>query len=516
MKCLTLLNTLLLVGLCLTGGFVLLYHSDTGTAVDVPAALKALDVAAYGSSLAEKGEYDLGRELLLAAMRKTPVKGEDWVKLAARCNAFIDNAQASPSEAAALREQLRAGMLAALPKAKTQGEIASLLTAYREIIGAHPKVSSESNDEHTADDSPTEHPAEPVATVESETDEEVPGKYLVEMLREGLRSGKDDERSDALIQIALDGQSLHPAAAAELWAELREYSKTIEEDYGQVTTLTIYLASITDAIELCDNRESFDRLWRIRGEVRQERRRCIQRWCESLQTELQAFLTDVEKGALTKDGETIPKGQQEQLRYQIEVFSDLAQQDGVTMPKAVDRIAEAVRAKLIDRVRQLEDEAESQRLADLDGKKIEPAKLEAEKHVAGDYQTLLVRLAAVAGDLDSEAYAFWLSRLSEGESGDSPPSVQIAERVLKCVERVRTLQRQRYNLWALRVVYGAGESTSWHQRLGVVETGHLHPSVYVCYSITHDERLKAEQDPHNRQNAVTSLLCKEKISLEAF
>ena len=340
-----------------------------------------------------------------------------------------------------------------------------------------------------------------------------PTEYLTEILHQGLGNDSDGAQRDALIEIALEGQSLHPTAAEELWAQLHEYYAS-KPDYDRVVGLTIYLDSVNDAITSCDSLETFDTLWAVRNDIQEERRKSIEGWRKSLQTELQTFRVQIEQHGLTKAFEDSTAANQERLQNQVRLFTDLAEQAGVSLPDEIGMVAQAAKKDFLHRISQIAAGITS--CQELKEENIEPASSDSGKTHRGVCQCILVQLQKVMDDANEEYLAFWLNQTAQTPSNATSADESVMEKIAACAELTRKLQQLHYNQWALRVIEGANDLDSWYEDLGVIEIGYLHPSVHSLYASTHDKQLNAEKDFNNRMTAVGVLLSQKKVPLEAF
>lgn len=342
-----------------------------------------------------------------------------------------------------------------------------------------------------------------------------PETHLAELLSAGLGNTTDEARSDALIRAALDGQSLHPMAAEGVWSRLKEvYSK--RSGFDRVVGLTIYLNAIEDTVGTCVDIDTFEKLWAIRDDVISERNKAMEPWQNELQKELAAFRTLVEKDGWRKTIAT-DEGKQkaEQLQNEVQMYEDIAEQTNQRLPDEVSKTATAIEDGIRQRLKQIDKELESERGRDLNKELIEPVE-ESKTSSRGTYQKLLDRVEVLDSEARTEECVFWLTHLPQA-TNVAPSAVEpVAEAISLRAAQIWQLQRLRYNLWALRIIYGADDSPQWQEELGVINTGQLDPSVHSLYTMTHDKRLGNETDVDNRTNAVQVLLSKKKVPLEAF
>ena len=198
------------------------------------------------------------------------------------------------------------------------------------------------------------------------------------------------------------------------------------------------------------------------------------------------------------------------------MYADLAESIKQPLPAEVGKIALAVHEGILQRLEQINKEVESERGWDLKNKSIEPAIGKSKKPSQGLYQKLLERLEVIDNEAKTEECAFWLAQLPETTADVPSATESVAEDISDCAVRIWKLQRLRYNLWALRTIHRAANSPNWYEELGVIDVGHLNPSVHSLYAMTHDDRLGTEKNIGNRMIAVQVLLSKEKFHLEAF
>ncbi len=78
------------------------------------------------------------------------------------------------------------------------------------------------------------------------------------------------------------------------------------------------------------------------------------------------------------------------------------------------------------------------------------------------------------------------------------------------------LQLTLYNLWAIRQIYAAEDTTEWTVYLGSVDRGVLHPSVAAMWNLVHDRRFAEVQDRAVRPAEVRRLLTAKPVALERF
>ncbi|NLX14720.1 MAG: hypothetical protein GXY44_13865 [Phycisphaerales bacterium] len=211
------------------------------------------------------------------------------------------------------------------------------------------------------------------------------------------------------------------------------------------------------------------------------------------------------------------KYDEERLRDQIGLFDELSEQVEdqvkISLPGEVGEIASAVKKDVLKRLEEIKKKTELERNRDRN----EP--VSTTNILNGNYKELLGKLEIIYNEVNGEKYAFWLAYLPES-AADSPPSAKSAIDVLEMISdahaRTSKMQRLRYNLWALEIIYVAADSPGWHEELGVIDVLYLDQSVHSLYTMTHDERLGKENNIENRITAIQILLSMEKIPLEAF
>jgi len=509
MKYLTAVNTVLLGCLCLVGWLAL--HRQTQSPPGKAARTSPL--AQYALGLAKMGKHGMARDLLLAAARKTTTQAEYWQSLASACDAFVAQSGASDADAILLRKELRTGLLTALATAESREQVQNLLPLYKKLASQ----------------------PQPLKTTPESEGREEDGSRAIDMLHEGLglskQAPKDEELRDTLIELALDEQSIYPGLVPRIWPLIKDHVERMDADRDRVAALTIYLGSVTNAIRCCRSTELVEGLWEVKDEIEKERRKYMERWRSALDAELKDFLSEVKSSglnALTSRGghsEQPSPGEEPQqgpnkpnLLEEIETFESLATPLGMQLPGTVREIADAVSDAIKRDIQELEAALESQRQV-LNTEKVAPARAADDGPPGtgrGPCQELLSRASTLMEDLSSSDVVFWLRRRRNTSDYASDPVESYAQQLLQCMQRISQVQTVAYNLWAARQIHGAGEVATWSDYLGVIDVGHLHPSVHALYSQVSDSRLNAEQDPRNRLTAISILLNKAKIPLTAF
>jgi hypothetical protein len=517
MKPLLVLNTLLLSAiLC---GIISVYWDGSGEAT-APSAdggdAGGVDLAACAAATIEKGDTGAARLVLSAAIAADPSDGKGWLQVVEATEKLLEATAASEQQAAALRGELAAGLAKSLARAKSRDEVSRLLAVHDRIASISAKTPSNASkqDAMPTHESPSDAHAPGPSHARPEPPTKPSGDDLAVMLREGLQDqNEDDQRRDALIQVALDGQAVRPDAIPMIWATLAGHVRALPEPSARVATLAVYLESLDAAIGLCEHQEQFERLWQIRKDVAKAQEECVGLWRNWLLKELDELHSKVqENGAAATLGEK-PEDFSN-LRSQIEAFESVQDTDNGVFLESVAEIGSAFKQKLQERISNLQSVALAQAKKDSQGEKIEPLKDETGKY-SGPLEQLLQQLQALGAEMGSEAVSFWLSRIP-APTGTRETDEGLSEKMQMCAQTISDLQRRRYNLWALREIYTGGQSTNWEDYLGRIDLGILHPSVHSCYSIDHDDKLRSVRDPQIRQKAVITLLCKDKIPLQAF
>jgi len=357
---------------------------------------------------------------------------------------------------------------------------------------------------------------------------------VVDMFRLGIQlSTQDPDRSDALIQTAIEHQSLYPQAVPEMWEIFRQHVDKMATDRDRAAALAIYLSSVTDAISCTDSVESMAPLWEVKKAVQKMERRVLEGWRRELDNHLECLVSDLKSRGLealtgtsdaadSQDPNTKQAPPQqpapEDLRRELEAFSQLAARFNVELPEKLDSLVNTIVATATEDIEKIEQDLETHCQTLLKGEKIKPAGLKSDS--SGEAEAELVVCEQLWKRAENvqvklQKVSAWSSLAPPRGDDDTTPVASLMQRLFKCQQNISKVQSLAYNLWALRAIYTASDSPAWYEHLGKIDVSHLHPYVHALYSSVLDSRRSAEQDPYAR-HIVNIILNKDKVSLEAF
>ena len=359
------------------------------------------------------------------------------------------------------------------------------------------------------------------------------------LMRAGLKSLKEGEgdRAEFLIQAALQSQAKIPSTASGLWKEYKDYldSNPKLDAYDRLTRLSSYLNRVEGTLVACSNLLDFQVVWEVRKHLLDEK-------SVSHESLLNEALKKVK--ALTSN----LKGEIESKRS-LAVFSLIGSQSDQlkasallvlttesTKPIATNKVAESIRellnvviASATNDVATINKRVESAAKNDKKGDSVDPDKLGVFEKISQDIQKLALSiesadlptwiLMTTPVKVKNEKTKEELKTSSLGNPPENPlviSSTQINTSLSQLQGEVARLQGVRYNLWALRTIYGAESSENWDIELGQIDLGLLHPTVSALYSITYDTLLRKQTDPLIRAGMVRAILNSKKMVLSEF
>ncbi|MBC8277311.1 MAG: hypothetical protein H8E46_03710 [FCB group bacterium] len=337
---------------------------------------------------------------------------------------------------------------------------------------------------------------------------------LARMFNAGLQSAQEEDQTkaapnNALVATALNLMPDRPAEVVKMWNVMKSHlDKTIANHMGQVASLTVFLDAVEKAILKCDNLQLFDMIWSIRTEASEFRSQKIIAWGNELRAEKRGLSEKISakyiESISTNSLDEFKSDLRERLSSYMELSGDASVLDG--------SIANRLQSELNKSIESISKDIGNQHKKDRDGEKIDPVE-DDKKHQggAGTYEQILAKLNKLQACLQREEVAFWFSD-AEG-TGDLN---MLRTNIYEMATRTRELQKIRYSLWATRAIYHAEKSGSWHHALGRLDIGLLHTSVNALYSLTYNQRLSEVKDARERVTVVSTILCKDKVGLQAF
>jgi hypothetical protein len=358
------------------------------------------------------------------------------------------------------------------------------------------------------------------------------------LLREGLgaMAGGDEDRAEFLTQAAIRAQADHPITATDLWKEYGAYLDHSPKltPYDRLARLSAYLDSVEASLLACRNTADFQAVWAVRKAVVNTRVTARSDLLAEANKDVSKVSAEIKTKAATdrRGALRLIASHADQLKPRLLiVFATAA---GATQSSEADSgplrdmLNEAI-GLATSEVESLKKRRDDAAALDAKGTAVEPSP----KY--GEYEGIFRDASDLASALEAADLHSWGLIVMPGKDGkaatkaqgigtsahkeDSGPDATLA-RVVTDLDQLRTdlarLQGIRYNLWALRTIYGAESTDNWDSALGQIDVGLLHPTVNALYSITYDTLVRKQTDPQIRARIVQNILNSKKQALPAF
>jgi hypothetical protein len=362
------------------------------------------------------------------------------------------------------------------------------------------------------------------------------------LLHAGLQSlaEGDEDRAEFLTQAALRSQPDHLKFVPGLWREYKAYLDTSKlTPYDRLARLSAYLDGVDAALLSSRNMTDFQEVWAVRQAVVDTRARSRADLVAEVVHDISDLTTDLKKAAASHDSRGVfglIASRADLLKPRALIVlatgADNAQSAKSTSDALHEMLAEAV-GIAISEINVLKKRTELAAAIDIKGDSVDPASPEKQ---FGDFEKIVRDARDLANALESADIHSWILMVMPGKEskGSTKMSREIGvtttkndggldaelARTLASLDQLQAevarLQGVRYNLWALRSIYGAESNDNWDSVLGRIEVGLLHPTVNALYSITYDTLVRKQIDPQIRARMVQNILNSKKQALSAF
>jgi hypothetical protein len=362
---------------------------------------------------------------------------------------------------------------------------------------------------------------------------------VLELCRRGLvLLGQDEttsadsndtrENGGAMVQNAWALQSQYPKVVDKIWFMTGDWASQLPQD-RRYLTLSLYLQSVNDAIDSCDQPDDFDLLWQVRKQVTSRIEKVEQARTSALSTDLAKLIKEV-------DGKQVEKlllsprlpGNIEELRSRLETLDETSDELPKPVKDHLQTINETISAWFEDQIIPLEKRYATEKQRDVKADEITPASsADKNERGKGQYAQLLTDVEQIWKMWVSPEAQFWMQLNTNATaiaSRDSLPedangkSGSLDQRLESLQSDIIRSVRIRYNLWAVKEIYQAGrlKGARGCVALGRIDNGLLDPSVSALYSETETMVFRSIEDPFQHTVQVRRMLLTEPIGLDAF
>lgn len=349
---------------------------------------------------------------------------------------------------------------------------------------------------------------------------------------------REQEQAEFLTQLSLRHQESNPTLVPSLWLRYQDYLEKqglTPEDY--LLRLDVFLESIDKSALACDTESGFMSVWKVRKQVLAQRQTKVDSLTSALNEKLDALLEDVQ--AKSREGNRMEAIALAAERGEVIVATIRAvktawatdHQAMLSLEEKIECLLTEVLSVVTAQLSDLRKERDVEAAKDTSGNTSESVVGDASDE-KGAYEALAHRIAQLRDRLDEADLPTWLSvfgeakgvSLDKGGKSTSSENVGNSEAMLADVHTqidrlladVSRLQGLRYNLWSLKTIYRAQQSSNWDGLLGRIDVGLLQPTVSALYSTTYDSLIRDKTDPRTRIVAVQNILNGKKAALASF
>jgi hypothetical protein len=379
---------------------------------------------------------------------------------------------------------------------------------------------------------------EPPKSLAGEFHEDASG--IAELCRRGLMLLEEDqvasgdspesrEKGGAMVQTAWVQQARHPTVAPKIWGMTESHASRLPQEQRDLV-LALFLQSVDDAIELCEQPGDFDVLWKVRMQVVSS----IAEGEEVRTKGLSSGLADVVKELAERgvkqcllSGEQSGKVRETRLRLESlhEASDELPKEIGKQLQEINVRLTEWIQSEL-ERI-ESRYAKERERDATMDSSVAAVSNAAKEHQSKGSYTQLLDEVEDLWRTSTSPEATFWMQYAgvagvrgngSVAAGGEGQTALSLEDRFQRLRIDISRSIRIRYNIWAVGEISQAGKllGPQGCVALGRIDNGLLDPSVSALYSTAQSQVFQSIDDPNQRHVHVRKMLSTEPVGLDAF